>query len=209
MLFTKLIYREEYGANLILADWNEPQLRGKFISKRVRPSQSMYLVDPDAKSSLASVSNVAFRKTNVARWDDLIKIYDLGWDKFGGIDAVISNAGVNWGEVLPKHETDPDTGLLKASLLDTLEINLISHIYMSKCAAYYFAKHPERKCQVILTSSAAAFLDTPPLYLYSTAKAGVVGLMRSLRNDFVKANVTINTAAPWFTGMSPSQISLY
>ncbi|KAI1623909.1 hypothetical protein EDD37DRAFT_695229 [Exophiala viscosa] len=171
----------EHGANLVLADWNEAQLTS-FVE------------------SLSPRDNVISRKTNVARWDDVIQIFQLGWEKFGAIDAVVSNAGVNSGEVLLQHEIDPQTGLLRAPKLDTLEINLTAHIYMCKCAAYYFEKLPGRKCQIVLTASAAAFLDTPPLYLYSTAKAGVVGLMRSLRNDLVKADVTINAVAPWFTG---------
>ncbi|KAK7883673.1 hypothetical protein LTR67_010962 [Exophiala xenobiotica] len=133
----------------------------------------------------------------------------MGWEKFGAIDAVVSNAGVNTGEVLLQHEIDPQTGLLRPPPLGTLEINLTAHIYMCKCAAYYFAKLPGRKCQIVMTASAAAFLDTPPLYLYSTAKAGVVGLMRSLRNDLVQANVTINAVAPWFTAtpMVPKALS--
>ncbi|KIV84435.1 hypothetical protein, variant [Exophiala sideris] len=180
----------EHGANLILADWNEAQLT-TFVE------------------SLHPHDNIVSRKTNVAKWSDVIQVFHLGWEKFGAIDAVVSNAGVNSGEVLLQHETDPETGLLRAPALDTLEINLTAHIYMCKCAAYYFAKRPERKGQIVLTASAAAFLDTPPLYLYSTAKAGVVGLMRSLRNDLVKANVTINAVAPWFTAtpMVPKALS--
>ncbi|EXJ73910.1 uncharacterized protein A1O5_02204 [Cladophialophora psammophila CBS 110553] len=168
------------GANLILADWSEAPLR-------------------DLAEKLNHNSNVIFQKTNVAHWDDLIRVYQLGWEKFGAIDAVISNAGVNSGEVHLQHEIDPMTNLLRAPPLDTLEINLIAHIYMTKCAAYYFGKQAGKKCQIVLTSSAAAFLDTPPLYLYSTAKAGVLGLMRSLRTDLPKSNITINTVAPWFT----------
>lgn len=42
----------------------------------------------------------------------------------------------------------------------------------------------------------------PPIYMYCAAKSGVVGLMRGLRSEVVKKNVTVNTVAPWMTGNS-------
>ncbi|KIW87798.1 uncharacterized protein Z519_11772 [Cladophialophora bantiana CBS 173.52] len=155
---------------------------------------------PSGWAYLSIVSNVIFQKTNVAHWNYLIRVYQLGWEKFGAIDAVISNAGVSSGEVHLQHDIDPTTNLLRAPPLDTLEINLIAHIYMTKCAG--------KKCQIVLTSSAATFLDTPPLYLYSTAKAGVLGLMRSLRTNLPKSNIATNTVAPWFTGKDTGALSL-
>lgn len=45
-----------------------------------------------------------------------------------------------------------------------------------------------------------SFLDTPPLWVYSASKAGVMGLMRSLRTQLPKShNATVNMVAPWFT----------
>jgi len=44
-----------------------------------------------------------------------------------------------------------------------------------------------------------SFLDTPPIHVYCAAKAGVLGLMRSLRTQLPRDNITINMVAPWMT----------
>lgn len=79
-------------------------------------------------------------------------------------------------------------------------MNLVGAAYTVKIAVHFFSKWPETKCQIVLTASAASYLDTPPLYLYCAAKAGVIGLMRGLRCQLVKQNITINAVAPWMTG---------
>lgn len=143
-----------------------------------------------------------FRKTNVAQWDDVLEVFQLGWKTFGIINAAISNAGINSGEGLLEDKIDPVTGRLMAPSLDSVNVNLIAHAYVAKCAQHYFAKWPETRCQIVLTGSAASFIDTPPLYMYCAAKAGVLGLMRGLRSQLIKQNITINMIAPWMTGKS-------
>lgn len=140
-----------------------------------------------------------FRKTDVAVFDDILEVFQLGWKTFGIIHAVISNAGVNFENLLGE-DIDETTGKLKAPDMKPVAINLYSHMYVVKCAAHYFAKWPETPCQIVLTGSAASFIDTPPLHMYCAAKAGVLGLMRSLRTQLIKKNVTINMIAPWMTG---------
>lgn len=45
-----------------------------------------------------------------------------------------------------------------------------------------------------------SLIDTPPLYMYCAAKAGVLGLMRGLRSTLPAKNISINLIAPWMTG---------
>lgn len=51
-----------------------------------------------------------------------------------------------------------------------------------------------------LVSSCAGFKDTPGMFIYTAAKHGVLGLMRSLRPYLpVTHNIRVNTVSPWFT----------
>jgi NAD(P)-dependent dehydrogenase (short-subunit alcohol dehydrogenase family) len=175
----------ENGANVILADWNEEQLNNLVIELK--------------SATEPGNGRLTSRKTNVADWNDLVEVFEQGFNEFGAIDAVISNAGVNWGETLLQHEVDPVTKKLKPPSLEALNINLVGHIYAVNCATYYFEKQQRRPTQIVITASAAAFIDTPPLYLYSAAKAGLLGMMRSLRNDLPRRGTTINLVAPWMT----------
>ncbi len=129
----------------------------------------------------------------------MLETFQCAWKTFGVIHAVLSNAGVN-REDLFKEEIDPSTGKLIAPDLKSVEINLNAHFYAVKCAVHYFAKWPETRCQIVMTGSAASFIETPPLHLYCAAKAGILGFMRSLRTQLAKKNITVNMVAPWMTG---------
>ena len=145
-----------------------------------------------------------FRKVDVSKWDDVLETFQAAWKRFGIIHAVLSNAGVNTEDLLTDN-IDPSTGKLMAPDLRSVEINLFGHFHLTKCAVHYFAKWPETRCQIVLTGSAASFLDTPPLHLYCAAKTGVLGFMRSLRTQLIKKNITVNMVAPWLTSKAVSQ----
>lgn len=120
---------------------------------------------------------------------------------------MLGNAGIN-GESFMEDFFEEDNPKLKAPDLSSINVNLVGQIYTTKCALHYFKKWPEVPCQIVLTGSAASFLDTPPLYLYCAAKAGVLGFMRGLRTQVTKSNITINMIAPWMTG-APNSLSYF
>lgn len=138
----------------------------------------------------------------MSKWYDILELFQEAWKKFGIINAVISNAGI-FGEDLLAEKFDDD-GKLSEPDLTNLKVNLISHMYVVKCALHYFAKWPESRSQIIVTGSLSSYLDTPPQYQYCTAKHGLLGLMRCLRNQVGARNVTINLVAPWMTSMASS-----
>lgn len=143
-------------------------------------------------------SRSLFRKIDVSNWNDIVEIFEAAKSRFGTVHAIVSNAGINT-ESLLDDTLDESTGRLKAPSLQNLEVNLIAHMYLTKCAVHYFRQFGEKSHQIVLMGSAASFIDTPPLYQYCAAKAGVVGLMRGLRTQ-LDPNITINVVAPWMTG---------
>ncbi|KAM0328717.1 hypothetical protein ACHAQA_005130 [Verticillium albo-atrum] len=165
------------GANVAIGDWDE---------------------DLGAALAARSPDRVLFLKCDVSNWDHVLDLFQSTVIRFGGINAVISNAGVNTHEDLLAEGFDSD-GKLSPPSLKSVEINLIGQLYVARCAMHYFSKWPEQKSQLVLTSSAGAFFPAPPLYLYCAAKAGVLGLMRGLRPEAAKRNVTVNVVAPWLT----------
>lgn len=137
----------------------------------------------------------------------MLDLFQAGFEKFGVIDTVVSNAGVTSGETLLDEEIDDLTGKLQPPKLDSININLIGHLYVIRCANYYFRKGPSRLRQIVITAAAATFIDAAPLSLYATCKTGLLGLMRSLKSILVHSNITINIVAPWTTGKEPHRLS--
>lgn len=167
----------EHDANIALGDWNDSE--GLEIEK-------------------ALGSRCLFRKCDVSKFDDVLELFQAAWLKFGSVNAVLSNAGVNTNEGLLVDEYDEKTGKLLPPSYKSIEINLYGQINVVKCAMHYFAKD-STPAQIVMTASAAAFLPAPPIHLYCAAKSGVLGLMRALRPDMESRNTTINVVCPWMT----------
>ena len=146
-------------------------------------------------------SNILFQKCDVSKWADVVSFFQSTYDKFGPIDAAISNAAINIVEPFDdlKDATKAKTSELKEPDLSVLNVNMVGTWYVTKCAVHFFDKHPETASQLVLFGSVASFFDTPPLYTYCASKAAVVGLMRALRTQLPKRNATVNVIAPWMT----------
>jgi NAD(P)-dependent dehydrogenase (short-subunit alcohol dehydrogenase family) len=133
----------------------------------------------------------------------VLSLFEDAHARFGTIHAVLSNAGVSseGRQNFLTSQLSPEGRLLPPDTT-TLDVNLLGMVYMAKCAIHYFSMWPEVKCQLVMTGSAASFIDTPPLHLYCASKAGILGFMRSLRTQIGEnkgKNVTVNMVAPWMT----------
>jgi 3-oxoacyl-[acyl-carrier protein] reductase len=115
---------------------------------------------------------------------------------FGGIDVLINNAGVS----------------LRARLLDiddatwrtVLDVNLTSTFLC--CQAVLPIMRRRGSGRIVNVSSVAGLLAMPGAPHYSAAKAGVLGLMRSIAEDLAP-DILVNAVAPgWIdTRMNASE----
>ncbi|KAF4890442.1 Tropinone reductase-like 2 [Colletotrichum fructicola] len=149
-------------------------------------------------------ANVFFKRCDVFDWDELLHFFQETVSKFGRIDTVIANAAINKLETLDE-PIDDDLLHLKKPDLSVLNINIAATWYITKCAISFFRMHPEIPSQLVLFGSAASIWDTPPLYTYCASKGAVLGLMRSLRTQLPKMNISVNMIAPWMTGKRNGQ----
>ncbi|KIL89348.1 hypothetical protein FAVG1_07742 [Fusarium avenaceum] len=147
-------------------------------------------------------SDILFKKCDVSIWAEVVDFFQQTYQKLGPIDAVISNAGINKVETLidePVETNRAEVLQLQEPDVSVLKVNTIGTWYVSKCAIHFFRKHPETRSQLVLFGSVASFFDTPPLYTYCASKAAVLGLLRGLRTQTVKYDISVNMIAPWMT----------
>ncbi|KAH7133876.1 hypothetical protein EDB81DRAFT_658955 [Dactylonectria macrodidyma] len=142
-------------------------------------------------------SDVLFQKCDVSNWNDVLSFFRHAYEQFGAIDAVISNAAIN--RVEPFDEPEQAGAEPEAPDISALNVNMIGTWYVTKAAVHFFRKRPETSSQLVLFGSVASYFDTPPLYTYCASKAAVLGLMRALRTQLPKDNITVNMIAPWMT----------
>jgi|SRR5271165_635911 len=109
--------------------------------------------------------------------------------KFGSVDICVTNAG-----------GPPAKGFLAASLDDwqrALELNFMSTVYFAR----EVIPHMQRKRwgRIITLTSITTKQPVADLVLSNAVRAAVVGLVKSLANEFGKDGILVNNVGPGFT----------
>src|SRR6266576_3385360 len=109
--------------------------------------------------------------------------------KFGSVDICVTNAG-----------GPPAKGFLAASLEDwkkAIEANFLSNVYF----AHEVIPHMQRKKwgRIITITSITTKQPVTDLVLSNAVRAAVVGLVKSLANEFGKDGILVNNVGPGFT----------
>ena len=109
--------------------------------------------------------------------------------KFGSIDICVTNAG-----------GPPSKGFLSATIDDwrkALDANFLSTVYFAR----EVIPHMQRKRwgRIITLTSVSTKQPVPDLVLSNAVRAAVVGLVKSLSNEFGRDGILVNNVGPGFT----------
>jgi 3-oxoacyl-[acyl-carrier protein] reductase len=109
--------------------------------------------------------------------------------KFGSIDICVTNAG-----------GPPAKGFLDASLEEwqrAIELNFLSNVYFAREVIPHMRK--KRWGRIITITSITTKQPVADLVLSNAVRAAVVGLVKSLANEFGKDGILVNNVGPGFT----------
>ena len=126
--------------------------------------------------------------------------FDRTVERYGGLDTVFANAGIDAGPgfLNPEGQRNPDGAL--ENVLDehwdkVIATNLTSVFTTLQCAARHM-KPRNRGC-IIVTTSNAALLNEPIVGTpYMPAKAGAAHLVRQAALELARYNIRVNAIAP-------------
>lgn len=109
--------------------------------------------------------------------------------RFGGVDICVTNAG-----------GPPAKGFLAATLDDwrrAIDLNFLSAVYFAR----EVIPHMQRKRwgRIITITSITTKQPVADLVLSNAVRAAVVGLVKSLANEFGKDGILVNNVGPGFT----------
>jgi 3-oxoacyl-[acyl-carrier protein] reductase len=107
-------------------------------------------------------------------------------ERLGGLDVLVNNAGVT-KDALSIRMADED-------FRRVLDVNLFSVFSLCRAAARVMLR--QRSGRIINVSSIVAFTGNPGQANYSAAKAGILGLTRTLALEYAPRGVTVNAVAP-------------
>jgi 3-oxoacyl-[acyl-carrier protein] reductase len=106
----------------------------------------------------------------------------------GAIDILVNNAGITRDMLLMRMKDEEWD--------DVLRTNLNSCFYWSRALMPAMARR--RWGRVINISSVIGLMGNAGQANYAAAKAGMIGLGKSLAREFAKRGITVNTVAPGF-----------
>lgn len=127
-------------------------------------------------------------KGDVSSFSEMDEAIGKTVDKFGSLDILINNAGITRDTLIMRMDS--------AAWDNVLDVNLKGAFNTIKAAARIMAKN--RRGRIINISSVAGIVGNAGQANYSAAKAGLIGLTKSVAKELAPRNITCNCVAPGF-----------
>jgi 3-oxoacyl-[acyl-carrier protein] reductase len=125
-------------------------------------------------------------KVDVSNFGDVQKLVKDVLGEFGRLDILVNNAGMNWDGVIWKMTEEQWDAVINIDLKGTFNfIRAVSPIFKE-----------QRSGKIINISSINGLRGRFGQSNYAAAKAGSIGLAKSVAKELGKYNVNVNTVAP-------------
>ncbi len=127
-------------------------------------------------------------RLDVSSQESVAEAFSTFTTELGPIDVLVNNAGITKDTlILRMKEEDWDA---------VLDINLKGSFLCSKEAIKKMAK--QRAGKIISISSVVAFMGNPGQANYSSSKAALIGLTKTIAKEYANRGITANAVAPGF-----------
>ncbi|XP_057430641.1 3-oxoacyl-[acyl-carrier-protein] reductase 4 [Lotus japonicus] len=127
-------------------------------------------------------------KGNVSNEDDVESMIKAAVNTWGTVDILINNAGITKDGLLMR--------MKKSQWQDVIDINLTGVFLCTQAAAKIMMKN--RKGRIINIASVVGLVGNVGQANYSAAKAGVIGLTKTVAKEYSSRGITVNAVAPGF-----------
>ncbi|OAP63571.1 hypothetical protein AYL99_02798 [Fonsecaea erecta] len=168
----------------------------------VKNDIKVFIVDRDLEGAQKVVDELGSQmarcaQVDVANWNSQVKAFSQAVADFGRIDYVYPIAGIGERAWIPN---DPSmTGFVQPDL-SVLDIDLTGVFYTVALAVQQFRKQQPGKDgfrgKIGTVASVCGFYTCPTLPVYTAAKHGVVGLVRSYGKYLPEEKITFNAVCP-------------
>jgi 3-oxoacyl-[acyl-carrier protein] reductase len=112
--------------------------------------------------------------------------------RFGALDIVVNNAGYTWDNVIQKTTDEQFQAMLEIHVVVPFRILRAASTYLRETAKKETAEGRRVMRKVVNITSIAGTDGNPGQAGYSSGKAGVIGLTKTLAREWGRYNVNVN-----------------
>ena len=141
-----------------------------------------------SRSGVAPVGCVKSYAVDVTASEQVTAAVKNAVEEFGAMEVVIVNAGVTRDGLAMRMSDD--------QWREVLATNLDGAFYTARATMASMVR--ARQGSIIFIGSISPFIGVPGQANYAAAKAGLVGLARSLAKEVASRGITVNVVAPGF-----------
>lgn len=138
--------------------------------------------------SLNNPKRLAFVACNFSDASETNALFTAAEEKFGPIDILVNNAGKNKDKLVMMMKDE--------DFEEVISINLTSAFRLCKAALKSMSKRQYGR--IINITSVIGFTGNMGQANYTAAKAGIVGLSKTLAIEYATKGITVNCIAPGF-----------
>lgn len=132
------------------------------------------------------------KAVDISNSEECTKFIEEVHSQMGAVDVLVNNAGIT-RDTLAMRMSDDDFNAV-------INTNLAGAFYLSRAAIKIMTK--QRAGRIINMTSVVGQMGGVGQANYSAAKAGLIGLTKSLAKEYASRNILVNAVAPGFVNTS-------
>ena len=132
--------------------------------------------------------NIKVKKFDIENHSGIEEFIDNVSLELGRLDVLINNAGINMDNLSLRMKDE--------EWKKVIDINLTSTFLLSKHAIKKMLKN--KFGRIVNITSVVGHTGNSGQSNYSASKAGIIGMSKSLANEYAKKNITVNCVSPGF-----------
>jgi 3-oxoacyl-[acyl-carrier protein] reductase len=168
---------------------------GRAIALKLAQSGAIVVTNGISESAESTASEIRagggqslFLKADVSLSAEVKSLMDTILTRYGKIDILVNNAGITRDQLTMRMSDEEWDAVLNT--------NLKSVFLCTRAVLKYMMK--QRWGRIINVSSITGIAGNPGQVNYAAAKAGIIGITRTVSKEMASRQITVNAVAPGF-----------